>query len=113
MTPRHFVLMFGTLLAVTGPLPRAAAEDKKSWTGESVIYTKPAKEIKFGDRLDDKQVYFPFTGRLPIKVREDRDGWLRIHDGHNEGWADKDDFILANDAPAYFHRRVQANPKDA
>ena len=45
-------------------------------------------------------------------MRDDRDGRLRIHDGHHEGWADKDDFILANDAPAYFHRRVQADPKD-
>lgn len=113
MTPRHFVLMFGTLLAVAGPLPRAAAEDKKSWVGESVMHTKPAKQIKFGDRLDDKQVEFAFTGRLPIRVREDRDGWLRIHDGHNEGWAAKGDFVLADDAPAYFHRRVQADPGDA
>ena len=64
------------------------------------MHTKPAKEIEFGDRLDDEQVYFPFSGILPIEVREDRDGWLRIHDGHNEGWADKDDFILATDAPA-------------
>ena len=100
------------LATLAGAAPTAVAEDKKSWTGESVMYTKPAKDIKFGDRLDDKQVYFPFTGILPIKVREDRDGRLRIHDGHNEGWADKDDFILANDAPAYFHRRVQADRKD-
>ena len=108
----HRLVVFLALVTIAGAAPTAVAEDKKSWTGESVMHTKPAKEIKFGDRLDDKQVYFPFTGILPIKVRDDRDGRLRIHDGHHEGWADKDDFILANDAPAYFHRRVQADPKD-
>jgi tetratricopeptide (TPR) repeat protein len=86
--------------------------DEKSWVGESIIYTKPAKDIQFGDIVDGKEIYFPFSGRLPIKVRNDRDGWLRIHDGHREGWAQKADFVLARDASAYFHRRVQANPKD-
>lgn len=86
---------------------------EKSWTGESVQYTKPAKDIQFGDVIDGKQVDFKFSGRLPILVRDDRDGRLRIHDHFREGWVDKADFVLANEAPAYFNRRIQADPKDA
>jgi hypothetical protein len=71
-----------------------------------------AKEITFGDNADGKQVNFPFSGLMPITVRDDREGWIRIHDGKREGWADKSQFVLVRDALAYFHRRIQANPKD-
>ena len=51
--------------------------------------TQPPEYISFDDRIDGKQVNFRFTGQLPLEVREDRDGRLRIHDGRNEGWVDK------------------------
>jgi tetratricopeptide (TPR) repeat protein len=91
---------------------RVACAQQKSWVGERVLPTKPAKEIKFGDRVDDKQVDFPYSGWLSVKVRDQREGKLRLHDGHREGWVDKGDFILLVDAPAHFDRLVQANPKD-
>jgi tetratricopeptide (TPR) repeat protein len=90
----------------------STAFGQASWVGELVMNTKSHKEIKFGDIVHGKQVYFPFSGNMPIKVRDDREGRLRIHDGHWEGWVDKADFVLVRDAPAYFSRRIQANPKD-
>jgi tetratricopeptide (TPR) repeat protein len=98
--------------ACTGIGSATAADEGSSWVGELVINKKPAKEIEFCDVVDGKQVYFSFSGKSPFKVRADRDGWLRIHDGSREGWVQKSDFVLAGDAPAYFHQRVQANPKD-
>lgn len=89
-----------------------ASAQEQSWKGELVCGRKPAGEIKFGDTIDGKQVYFPFRGIYQITVRDDRDGWLRVFDGHTEGWADKNDFILSRDAPAYFAQRVQANAND-
>ena len=97
-------------LSLAAGLPAGAQE--KSWVGEWVMYTKPHKEIQFGDVVDGKQIYFPFSGIMPIKVRDEREGLMRIHDGRREGWVDKADFVLVRDASAYFHRRVQANPKD-
>ena len=85
---------------------------EKSWVGESVLHTKPSKDIKFGDRVGDKQVDYVFSGIWPFTVREEKDGWLRIHDRRHEGWVDKADFVLAREALAYFSRRVEANPKD-
>lgn len=46
-------------------------------------------------------------------MRADRDGWLRLFDGHREGWAKKDDFILSRDATAYFTTRINANASDS
>jgi tetratricopeptide (TPR) repeat protein len=74
---------------------------------------KYPKDIQFGDRIAGKQIYFPLAMVKLYQVRADSQGRLRIHDGNREGWVDKADFVLARDAAAYFHRRVQANPKDA
>jgi tetratricopeptide (TPR) repeat protein len=89
-----------------------AAQEPESWKGQKVVGKKWAADIKFGDWIDGKQVYFPFEGIYPITVRDDKDGWLRLFDGHKEGWAVKDDFVLSRDAPAYFTDRIRANPND-
>lgn len=105
-----------TMLVLTGAcaaLGAHSADQAKSWVGETVLHTRPAKDIKFGDRVGDKQVYYPFSGRWPFKVREEKDGWLRIHDSRHEGWVDKADFVLARESFAYFDGRIRANPKDA
>jgi tetratricopeptide (TPR) repeat protein len=98
-------------MVIVGP-SRAAAQETP-WVGESVIAKKPPKDIQFSDWIDDKHVVFVFSGRMPLTVRREREGWVRIHDGHREGWVKKADFILARDAPVYFHSFVQANPMDA
>jgi predicted Zn-dependent protease len=106
---RRFVMLM-VVAGIAGMAGEATAQE--SWVGQSVLYTKPSKEIKFGDVVQGKQVYYPISKIAKMLVQEDREGWLRIHDGHREGWVDKGDFVLVRDAPAYFHRRVQANPKD-
>jgi tetratricopeptide (TPR) repeat protein len=90
----------------------ATVQKDKSWVGESVLNTKPHKEIRFGDRKGDIEVVYSFSGHFPYQVREEKDGWLRIHDRIHEGWVLKTDFVLARDAIDYFTRRIDANPKD-
>jgi tetratricopeptide (TPR) repeat protein len=105
----------GVILVVTAALGSAsstAAAEQKSWKGERVLPTKPDKDIKIADRLDGEQVTYRFSGRMPVEVRDDRGGWLLIHDGRREGWVKKQDFVPVRDAPAYFQRRVQASSKD-
>jgi tetratricopeptide (TPR) repeat protein len=106
----RMILTVVALVAVGGTSSRGVQE--KSWVGERVMFTKPHNEIQVQDRLDGKIVKFPFSGMVPIKVREQRDGRLRIHDGQREGWVDKADFVLVRDAPAFFTRQIHANPKD-
>jgi tetratricopeptide (TPR) repeat protein len=103
---RGVIFCAGAILLAAGP---ACGQ---SWIGESVIPKKPAKEIRLSDVISGKQSYSPISGFLPWKVRDEREGWLRIFDGRRDGWAEKADFVLARDAPAYFQGRVQANPKD-
>jgi tetratricopeptide (TPR) repeat protein len=110
-TRKNCSLILGVLALLIGALQALA--QAASWIGESVINKKPPKEIQFEDMVNGKQVGFPFSGRFPYTVRDDRDGRVRLFDGHREGWADKADFVLTRNAPAYFHERVQANPQDS
>jgi tetratricopeptide (TPR) repeat protein len=103
------VLVLASAMAVGAT---RATSQEKTWVGESVLPTKPPNHIKFGDRVGDTQFYFPFSGRWPFKVRWDKDGWLRVHDGRREGWVDKADFVPLGEAFAYFDGRIQANPRD-
>src|SRR6478672_3094975 len=107
----HHVLVVLALASFAGSLPDASAQDK-SWKGESVLYTKPAKDIKFSDAFDGKKASFELSGIIPMQVREERAARLRIFDGRREGWVDKTDFVLLREASDYFDNLVQANPKD-
>lgn len=99
------------VLAVIGtPVPLMAQQ--QSWVGEQIVHVRPAKYIRFGDRVGDTQIYFPFSGIWPITVRAEREGWLRINDRRHEGWVDKADFVPLSEAVPYFSQRIAGNPWD-
>lgn len=93
------------------PEIRATGQDR-SWKGENVIPTRSTSEISIGNREGDKQTNHPYSGHWPLRVRDDKDGWIRVHDGNREGWAKKSDFIPAKEAFDFFTRRIESNPKD-
>jgi tetratricopeptide (TPR) repeat protein len=100
------------ILVLLVVIPASTFGQDKSWMGESVFPTKNAKDIKLRVAVGAKEAAFPYSGIWPVKVRDDRGGSIQIDDTYRLGWADKADFVLVQDAPAYFDRRVQANPKD-
>ncbi len=103
-------ILVGVLLLFASVSGRALAQE--SWLGQSVMPIKKDKDIQFGDVINGKQVYFPFKTVSPIKVRADREGWLRVSNGEREGWVDKADFNLSRNVAATFQLRVlAANPK--
>ncbi len=106
----HRLALF-VVTAIIGVNSPAGGQDK-SWVGESVLPTKPVKDISLVVRADGKVVAFPYSGRWPAAVRDDGEGLLRIHDGARDGWVNKADFVRAGDAQAHFDRRLQADPKD-
>ncbi len=87
---------------------------KDRWAfGTVVMPTKHTDKIQFGDWIDDKQEYFKLSGIGPMYVRKDNgDGWVRIHDGHREGWVQKENLVTKEDAPIFWDKAVKADPKD-
>lgn len=106
------LVLTAAVVVCLAPYGVRLAAQEKSWVGETVLNTKPPKEVKFVDRTGDKEVEYPFSGIWPFQVRAEKDGWLRIHDRRREGWVKKEDFVLAREAIDYFSRRIDANPKD-
>src|SRR5581483_6971540 len=80
-------------LAVAGP---ARAGDE-TWVGKTILVKRNG--IKFGC-TDERgaQVYHGTLTRISYQVRDERDGWLCVmHDGV-QGWFDKDEAVLLEDA---------------
>lgn len=101
------LVLFSLVILCYSKFAFAFDDAPKSWKNQLVIGKKKCGRICFGDIVDGKQVYFELREVYPIQVRDDREGWLRIFDGNREGWADKDDFILSQDAPDYFTTFIQ------
>src|SRR5262245_59814471 len=104
---RYWMSLFGVLMVVSPALAQ------NSWVGEMAVPGRRAKEIRISDRVNGAEVSYAYNGNYPLKVRDDRDGRVRIHDGEHEGWVAKTDFVLAREAERVFNDRVKANPQDA
>src|SRR5262245_48170466 len=103
MTRFHVLLLVAVTVAPTW------ADD---WTGKRVLPTRHSSEIQFGDWVNGQKVYWEAYDLLNCRVRADDAGFLRVHDGRREGWVDKDDFVLVEDAAATWAERIKANPND-
>src|SRR5262245_46353425 len=88
MNSRCLVLVILAVASFLGAATKIAAEEN-SWAGENVLPKKPVKDISFDNQVDGKEISFTLSNFLPFRVREERDGTLRIHDAHREGWANK------------------------
>jgi tetratricopeptide (TPR) repeat protein len=69
--------------------------------------------IQFGDRADGAAVYFELKG-IVFPVLSEENGWLRIADQtRREGWVDKADFVLRDEAYDFYTDLVQQNAQNA
>src|SRR5262249_18461879 len=105
-TVRHYL----ALLVLVGAL--TAAPPTTSLLGLPGMPCNPAKDIKFEERVDGHEFSYRFFGRGTMRVLDERQGQIRIFDGHREGWVNKADFVLATDALAYYDRLSKAHPDD-
>jgi tetratricopeptide (TPR) repeat protein len=91
-------------------LPITTVRADESWVGEKVMHKK--SKVQFGDWVGGKQVYFKLDG-VVFPVLAEREGWLRIRgEDRREGWADKADFVLLRDAPAFYTDLIRRDEKD-
>jgi tetratricopeptide (TPR) repeat protein len=112
LTQCFFAVLYLRVSAAAGATGEAPAAGD-DWTAQSVLAKKPEAEIALYDRSDGgKRTGVAFHAVYPIRVREQRDGRLRVFDGQREGWVDRGDFVLSRDAPAFFTERLRADPKD-
>jgi tetratricopeptide (TPR) repeat protein len=104
-------------LALTLLLPLAAAAPAHAgddWTGKFVLL-KGGKDVKIGhtDAKTGQQVYLAALDLLHYRVLQDRDGWIKVRHLGVEGWFDKKDAVVLNQAVEHFSARIKANANDS
>jgi tetratricopeptide (TPR) repeat protein len=92
--------------------PQPATARQGSWVGKTILVKKP--DIKIGHTEEGgRQVYVGKLTGLSYTVLGDKDGFLKVNNGQGaEGWFDKDDAVLLENAVAYFDERIKQNPND-
>ena len=103
-----YSLLFIVLSCSNFPVPRVADD---TWKGRKILPRQSPAAIFVDHRylflFDD----FSLLDSFPYEVRDEKDNWLKIFDGEREGWAQKANFVLLEDAPAALGRNAQAGSK--
>ncbi len=98
-------------LMVTGIACAHAFAGADNWVGKTIILKRNGNKI--GNTDDNgNQVYVAKLTSISYQVLGDRDGWLKVRHGSQEGWFDKNEAVLAEDADAYFSALIRSNPNN-
>src|SRR6266852_1678200 len=106
--PIFFSMLFAALL-----LPTVAfADDGGSWVGKRIMIKKAGVRIGHSDDAG-RQIYLAELTDLVYTVLREDDTWLNVRPRGVEGWFDREQAVLVDDALSYFAERIRANGKDA
>ena len=86
--------------------------DDASWVGKKVMLKKTGVKIDRAER-GGKRAEVGELKDLVYTVIKQNAGGIAVRDRGQEGWLDRDNAVLLQDAPQYFTERIRANPKDA
>ena len=106
-----FVLLrclFGALVAFS-MVPPALADGE--WTGKTIIFKRPGIKMGWADPASNT-VYLVDLTALDSIVIKDEAGWLKIRVKGIEGWFQKTEAVLLEEAVDYFSKRIDADPQD-
>jgi tetratricopeptide (TPR) repeat protein len=98
-------------LAVPLLLLTPASRGDDSWLGKKIMVKKAGVQIV---RRDDnhKRVTVTLTDMIYTALKQEGH-WITVRQRGDEGWLDRDDAVLLEDAGSYFTRRIRDNDKDA
>ncbi len=88
--------------------PRVQAGET-SWVGKDIIMKKIGSKIGHTDDNGNQVIVAKLTS-ISYRVLDDKAGWLKVRHGKHEGWFDKNEAVLAEEADAYFGALIRANP---
>lgn len=104
----RFFCVVGCVLA----LPMGThAKLPATWAGRTVIPKSNDVEL-VRINLKGQRTFIAHVREVLIRVLVERDGYLRIQQGLDDGWIAKKDVVLLDDAITYFSARIKANAND-
>jgi len=90
----------------------AAAGDGGSWAGRKIMIRKAGAWIGHTN-LFGRQVYAAELTDMVYTVLKEHEGWLLVRQRSIEGWLEKEQAVLLDDAVSYFAQRIRTDEKDA
>src|SRR6266849_9047991 len=117
---RHLALLARRCLSLAALLlvgvfvhpPGAFAYDNNSWVGQRIMIKKAGVRIGYSDDAG-RQIYVAELTDLIYTVVKEEDTWLEVRHRGVQGWFDREQAILLDDALAYFAERIRAKNGDA
>lgn len=106
-----WAVLFGITAFIATTAPYVVAQEK-SWVGQKVFVKKAGVPIGHTDK-EGKHVHVgKLRGGITYQVLAEKDGWLKVRHEGAEGWFDKADAVLADEAVDYFTAEIRANPQE-
>jgi tetratricopeptide (TPR) repeat protein len=97
-----------TLIVLAAPL----REPENSWAGKIVMVKKTGVRITYADEKGGQRLVVP--AQMDFRVLADQQGRIQVRSQLGlEGWFDKTDLVLLEDAAAWYSEALRHNPKDA
>ncbi|MBX9677503.1 MAG: tetratricopeptide repeat protein [Gemmataceae bacterium] len=97
-----FVAAFATL----------AQAQPKDWSGQRIMVRQPGVKIGHTDTKGNQIFVAELTG-MAYTVIADKEGWIKVAHREAEGWFDKAQALLVEDAVKFWKNRVAQTPRDA
>jgi tetratricopeptide (TPR) repeat protein len=105
------LLAAALIAALSAPNP-ALGDDAQSWVGERIVVKKAGVRIGHTDALG-RQVYVAELTDVVYTVLDEMNDWLLVRHGGAQGWLDREQALLPEDAVSFFTDRIRVDNKDA
>lgn len=94
---RRTCTIFCLALLAAGSICGASVQgEEPSWTGKDIVMKRNGVTIGRTDENGNPVNLAKLTS-ISYKVLADRDGWLKVKQGKNQGWFDKEEAVLLED----------------
>ena len=89
----------------------ARADDANaSWVGKTIIVKKDGIKIGYTE-ANGRRVDVATLREKDYTVLKDESGWIVVRDRGGDGWLDKADAVLLDEAPAFFTEKIPPIPR--
>lgn len=98
------------LLVLLLLVPAWAPAQETSWKGKTIILKDNVVPL-FAPDPSGLQVFLGNLRHITYKALEDKDGKLRVNQGGQDGWVDKNQVLLIDESLEFFTTAIANNPR--
>jgi tetratricopeptide (TPR) repeat protein len=82
-----------------------------NWIGKRIVVKRPGLKIGYSDK-DGRQIYVAVLSQMAYTVMGDQAGFVKVQEREHEGWLDKEEALLVDDAIAHYSKKIADDPSE-